>query len=106
MFRVYEHLQTTIDFFHVPSGIGPIPCELETGFSGLTADQYKIWVFIFLYPVYMDWLVLMILNVGGILCLHVVYFANGVSALVMSLSQMDCSFRFVDELRECMEMLL
>ena len=103
IFQVYEHLQTTIDSFRVPGGVGRIPRKLETGFSGLTADQYKNWVPIFSIPCLRG-----LIGTDDLECWrHFVLacFANGVSALVTSVSQMECSFSFVDELKECMEVL-
>ena len=33
-----------MDSMQVPQNIGRIPRKVKTGFSGLTADQYKNWV--------------------------------------------------------------
>ena len=45
-----ERIQSTMDSIQVPSDIGRIPCKIDTGFSSLTADQYKNWVTIFSVP--------------------------------------------------------
>ena len=48
--KVCEKIQSTIDSIRVPTDIGRIPRKIETGFSGLTADQYKNWVTIYSVP--------------------------------------------------------
>ena len=43
----FEILQKRIDSTMVPSGVGRIPCKIQTGFSSFTADQWKKWVIYF-----------------------------------------------------------
>lgn len=39
--KICDKIQSTIDSIQVPTDTGRIPRKIETGFSGLTADQYK-----------------------------------------------------------------
>ena len=43
----FETLQKRVDSTMVPSGVGRIPCKIQTGFSSFTADQWKNWVIYF-----------------------------------------------------------
>ena len=43
----FEILQKRVDSTMVPSGVGRIPCKIQTGFSLFTADQWKNFVIYF-----------------------------------------------------------
>lgn len=40
----FNLIQTRVDSFSVPSGIGHIPLKIQSGFASFTADQWKNWV--------------------------------------------------------------
>lgn len=42
----YDQLQASVDCFTFPSDIGRIPYKIASGFSGFTADQWRIWTVI------------------------------------------------------------
>ena len=45
-----SQIQQVVDGFVAPIDIGRIPSKFETGFSGITADQLKTWITLFLIP--------------------------------------------------------
>ena len=46
----FIRIQEFIDSMSVPSDIGRIPSKIASGFSGFTADQFKIWITIYPTP--------------------------------------------------------
>lgn len=48
--QVCERIQSSKGSIHVPPDIGRIPCKIETGFSGLTDNQYRNCVTVFSVP--------------------------------------------------------
>ena len=42
-----QQIQDVMNSMKTPTGVGRIPCKIETGFSGFTADQFKDWVILF-----------------------------------------------------------
>ncbi len=43
----FHDIQTKVDSFVTPNGMGRLPRKIETGFAGFTAEQYKNWCLFF-----------------------------------------------------------
>ena len=43
----FDNIQTRVNAFVCPSDVGRIPSKLSSGFSGMTADQWKNWILLF-----------------------------------------------------------
>ena len=45
-----QAIQDVMNSMKIPTGIGRIPCKIETGFLGFTVDQSKNWVTLYSIP--------------------------------------------------------